>query len=134
MSIEAGVLVDLDGQPIYWHLPPDRSTVALPDSRELWDVIWENRERVLGFAHTHPGTGMPGPSWEDLTTFEAVERALGKRLVWWILSFDQFVELFWEGPGRYDYQPRTCIYPLTWAHQLREQSKTDFVPREQPKD
>lgn len=91
MSIEAGVLVDLEGKPIYWHTPSDRSTAALPDSRDLWMVFWENRERISGFAHSHPGTGVPGPSGTDITTFDAIERALGMRLYWWIISEDRLV-------------------------------------------
>lgn len=115
MSIEAGVLVDLACEPIYWHLPLDRSGGALPDSRPLWDVIWENRERLLGFAHSHPGSGIPGPSHEDVTTFAAVEAALGKRLVWWITSADSFVELCWAGPGKLDYDTGSWPPYHQWA-------------------
>ena len=86
---EVGVLIDLEGQPIYWHLPEDRSSGALPDSRNLWDVIWENRDKVSGFAHTHPGYGKPGPSYTDITTFAAIETGLGRRLHWWIATGDQ---------------------------------------------
>ncbi len=93
--MEAGVLIDLDGHPIYWHTPNDRSGGALPDSRSLWDVIWENRDRISGFAHTHSGYGRPGPSQTDITTFAAIEAALGKRLHWWISSGDQVVRIDW---------------------------------------
>lgn len=86
MSIETGVLVGIDLNPLHWHLPPGRHVAALPDSRELWEVIWENRNQVLGFAHSHPGSGVPGPSWTDITTFVAVEKALGRQIVWWICS------------------------------------------------
>ena len=123
MSIEAGVLVDLDCEPIYWHLPVARSGGALPDSRPLWDVIWENRERVLGFAHSHPGHGMPGPSYEDVTTFAAIELGLGRRLVWWITSSDNFVELCWVGPGKLDYKQGPNIYKPTWMQRLRDESE-----------
>ena len=41
---------------------------------------------LAGVAHSHPGGGIPTPSWEDLTTFAAVEDGLGQRLVWWIVS------------------------------------------------
>jgi len=86
MSIETGVLVGLDLNPIHWHLPQGRSVAFLPDSRDLWDVIWENRNEVLGFAHSHPGSGVPIPSGIDITTFRAVEKALGRQIVWWICS------------------------------------------------
>lgn len=122
MSVEAGVLVDLDCNPIYWHNPAGRTVGSLPDSRELWDVIWEHRERVLGFAHSHPGFGEPGPSYEDVTTFHAVEAALGKRLVWWITTADRFCELCWVGPGRLDYRKGPALYKPPWMEQLRRES------------
>lgn len=124
MSIEAGVLIDIDRNPIHWHMPVDRSVGYLPDSRELWDVIWENRDRVRGFAHSHPGSGVPGPSMEDLTTFAATESGLGRKLVWWITSADCLVTLWWQGPGKFDYfkavVPKEIeleLYP--WLEQLR---------------
>jgi len=101
--IEAGVVVGLDGSALHWHLPADRSTGALPDSPDLWEVLWSRRQDVLGFAHSHPGRGRPGPSWTDLTTFAAIEAGLGRRLTWWITSADQLVELRWIGPGPHDY-------------------------------
>lgn len=103
MSIEAGVVVSKGGKPIHWHLPPGRNAGYLPDSPDLWSVFWENRQEVLGFAHSHPGSGQPSPSWEDLTTFSAVEQGLGRRLVWWITSRDYWVYCYWAGPGPHDY-------------------------------
>lgn len=89
--IEVGVLFNRAGEPIFWHLPPYRTWSALPDSRKLWDVIWENRHDLGGFAHSHPGCGVPGPSLTDLTTFVAIEAALGRKLIWWIISEDHAV-------------------------------------------
>jgi hypothetical protein len=89
--MEAGVVLGLDNKPLYWHTPNERSGGALPDSRALWDFIWENRQQVTGFAHTHPGSGVPGPSHTDITTFVAIEAALGKHLNWFILSSDNQV-------------------------------------------
>lgn len=103
MTIEAGVLVGTDGNAVYWHLPRGRTFGSIPDSRDLWDVIWEGRDRVLGFAHSHPGRGRPSPSHEDVTTFEAVESALGRRLTWWITSADRLSVVRWAGPGPLDY-------------------------------
>lgn len=129
---EAGVLIDRNGKPIYWHLPDNRSIALLPDSHELWDQIWRNRRRLLGFAHSHPGCGIPGPSHEDITTFAAIESALGKRLIWWIVSEDAVVELVWTGPDRlcYDYQGKTFSWVLelrgkrmlSWVQELRDLS------------
>src|SRR6185369_6039063 len=86
MNLEAGVVVGYEGEPIFWHLPEGRTAGYLPDSRELWEVIWENRHNVYGIAHSHPGSGLPGPSREDITTFAGIELGLGRRLVWWITS------------------------------------------------
>lgn len=123
MSIETGVLVNKQGEPIHWHLPPGRNVGYLPDSRDLWDIIWENRDNIQGFAHSHPGSGDTGPSWEDLTTFSAVERALGRRLWWWITSYDRLIALQWEGPGQYDYRIERLDRDLeayaSWLEELR---------------
>ena len=86
--IEVGVVFYRAGQPIHLHRPQGSSGAALPDSPDLWDVLWANRENLGGFAHSHPGDGVPGPSWTDITTFDAIERALGRKLIWWIISKD----------------------------------------------
>jgi hypothetical protein len=125
MSVEAGVLIDLDCEPLYWHLPQGRAAGSLPDSRELWEVIWGRREDVLGFAHSHPGYGEPSPSQEDLTTFAAIESALGKRLVWWVTSEDSFSEWCWTGPDRLDYRKGPAMYEPPWIHELRQLSNYD---------
>lgn len=123
--MEAGVLVGFGGEPIFWHVPPNRTVASLPDSRELWDVLWENRASVYGFAHSHPGSGLTGPSWEDITTFAGIELALGRRLVWWITTTDRLVTVLWAGPGKYDYitYPDITVptpQPPVWLAQLRE--------------
>lgn len=123
--IEAGVVVTGEG-PVFWHLPPDRSGGALPDSRTLWDVLWGARkEEFLGFAHSHPHHGVPGPSWTDLTTFAAVELGLGRRLEWWIASMDRVIVLRWAGPGKHDYTTSLVEDEPEWAEQLREHSRGD---------
>lgn len=85
---EVGVLLDTGHKPLYWHVPADRSSGYLPDSQDLWDVIWERRSQLRGFAHVHPGGGVQGPSIVDITTFEAIETALGRKLEWWIVTHD----------------------------------------------
>lgn len=92
MSLETGVVVGKNGRAIMWHVPEGRSAGSLPDSRGLWKCMWEHREELVGFAHSHPGKGKPWPSYEDLTTFSAVEAALGRRLRWWITSEDGLTE------------------------------------------
>jgi hypothetical protein len=119
---EAGVVLDLGGNPLYWHAPQDRSGAYLPDTRDLWCVIWENRDNLSGIAHTHPGSGIPGPSMEDLTTFAAVESGLGQRLVWWIATSDHLRAFTWVGPDRLDYQVLCDGSSPNWVDQLRELS------------
>jgi len=121
--MEAGVVVDLDGRPLYWHLPEGRSTNRLPDSQELWRVLWENRHRISGFAHSHPGLGLPRPSCEDLSTFAVIELALGKRLTWWIASEDTLVVVQWKGPGERSYQARLALTEPAWLSPLRVASE-----------
>ncbi len=104
MSIEAGVVIDNEGQALFWHEPQNRTGGSLPDSSTLWDVLWNNRDNISGFAHSHPGYGMPSPSYTDITTFAAVEAALGKRLLWPIISGDAIAVFEWCGPGKHDYQ------------------------------
>lgn len=126
MFREACVVVGFRGEPIYWHLPEARTAASLPDSRRLWDVLWENRAPLQGVAHSHPGAGLPIPSWQDYTTFAGVELALGRRLVWWIASRDSLVTVLWAGPGTYDY----VVLPLSgtaaeqyrWLPELRRTS------------
>ena len=96
MSLETAVIIAKDDSVVHWHHPNNRTSVSLPDSQELWDVIWENKDRIGGIAHTHPGSGYPAPSHTDLTTFEAIESGLGKKLKWWILSSNCSVLLEWN--------------------------------------
>jgi len=125
--MEAGVVI-VGGKPAFWHLPEGRSSGSLPDSRSLWDVLWENRGRLDGFAHSHPGGGWPGPSMEDLTTFRAVEKALGRMLNWWIVSQDHMVVLRWSPAGHAE-QLKYVMEPEyrepDWVWKLREHS---YVP------
>lgn len=103
--IETAAVFDLEGNVIHWHLPLGRSGGWLPDSRDLWTILWNNRENLGGVAHTHPWNGEPWPSGTDVTTFAACEAALGKRLVWPIVTLDRVVTFRWSGPGKFDYKP-----------------------------
>lgn len=118
---EIGVVIDEDGLPLYWHAPPNRSSIALPDSRALWEILWRHRDHLWGFAHSHPGRGLPAPSHEDLTTFRAIDQALGRCLMWWIASIDQVIALQWDTvDGKY----RRVIPwpPMIWLDELRRLS------------
>jgi len=122
--IEAGVVIDKNGFPMHWHLPQGRTSASIPDTDTLWNVIWDNRESVLGFAHSHPGGGMPQPSHTDLTTFAAIEAALGRRLFWWITSSEHFIRLEWCGPEKLDYGFMTSEHEPGWVHSLRVISRS----------
>jgi len=89
--LESGVVIGLDGNPIFWHSPISRSLSYLPDSPQLWTVLFEHRNNLLGFAHSHPGSGWPSPSHTDITTFQAIETGLGISLNWWITSADRLM-------------------------------------------
>ena len=104
--IEAAFVFDKGGNVILWHLPRGRTGGSLPDSHNLWDIMWENREILGGIAHTHPWKGTPWPSGIDVTTFSACERGLGRRLVWPIITFDRIICFKWrktkrDAPGEY---------------------------------
>lgn len=135
---EAGVIIDVLGNPIFWHTPDDRTVGSLPDSVTLWSVLWEANKlyqrspiehgALLGFAHTHPGRDHhPSPSMEDITTFEAVERALGRPLHWWIFNETHGIFLS-KSPGRvprldhYHIEPFEDRFMTSWVYQLRKNS------------
>lgn len=105
--IETAFVFDREGRVLRYHLPDGRTGGSIPDSRDLWDLMWNWRETLGGVAHTHPGSGRPSPSHTDVTTFAACERGLGRRLVWPIASSDRITFWVWTGPGEHDYrQPR----------------------------
>ena len=119
---EAYAVLGKDQKVLLMQLPGGGSSVAIPDSRNLWEFIWEHRDEITGIAHTHPGGGIPGPSYEDLTTFRAIEKGLGKRLEWWIATKD-FLSL-------YVYEDREYVFELVrgigsdtpWVTELLELS------------
>lgn len=122
--METALVFDLDGNTIHWHEPAGRSKGSLPDSAALWDVLWGNRDRLGGVAHTHPWDGPSGPSQTDVTTFAAVEAALGARLVWPVVTFTHETHVVWVGPGRLDYSVlRSPSLRVVDVDQLRNRSK-----------
>jgi proteasome lid subunit RPN8/RPN11 len=126
--IETGVVVNVHGEPIFWHEPGGRSSGALPDSRTLWDVLWQAQQDgwLAGFAHTHPGSGVPHPSREDISSFVAIENALGRPLNWWIASADVTIQI---RKSTMDSMPGREIYGIArindpaWVPELRRRSQ-----------
>lgn len=99
---ETGMVFSETGETLFWHEPFGRTAMHLPDSDVLWDFLWANREAIGGVAHTHPWRGVPQPSLKDVTTFRAVERALGRILLWPIVTQDQ-VRYFKYNPVQREY-------------------------------
>lgn len=120
--MEVAVVVDKQGSAIHWHVPEGRSSCAIPDSRGLWEILYENRDVIQGVAHSHPGVGIPGPSHTDVTTFAAIEAGLGRRLDWWITSSNAMVVCRWAGPDRLSYTSILLTVEPFWADKLRELS------------
>jgi hypothetical protein len=87
--LETALVFDETGLLIHLHEPKGRSTTYIPDSPTLWDILWNNRARLGGVAHTHPWEGKADPSITDVTTFRAVELGLGKRLLWPIVTLSE---------------------------------------------
>lgn len=127
--MEAGAVIGINGHVIFWHTPTDRHGGALPDSRQLWDVMWENRVSLEGFAHSHPGSGIPGPSYTDVTTFAAIEAALGRRITWWISSADRTSIVKWCGPDTLSYFAAPLLEEPQWVYQLRKLSEIPSQPK-----
>lgn len=81
-GLESALVFDATGKTIYEHVPFGRTSGFIPDSRGFFDWLYDNVDIVHGIAHLHPWKGWPVPSQTDVTTFSAIERGLGKRLVW----------------------------------------------------
>src|SRR5687768_15959006 len=75
MLREVCFLIGHDGS-VLWADASD-SPVALPDSRDRWEAIWQLREELAEIAHSHP-VGPLAFSAEDESTMEALDSALGR--------------------------------------------------------
>jgi hypothetical protein len=126
MTKEVIVVFDIHGKALYWH-DQDASAGYVPDSDDLFDFLWEHRHHLGGYAHTHPGMGKARPSGIDLSTFEALEKGLGKHLLWPILTFDNMICVV-RNPLYKDRDKAmwTLAGPLTvefdWIDELRRRS------------
>jgi hypothetical protein len=90
------------------------SPIAIPDSRERWDAIWRLRDQLVEIAHSHP-VGPLGFSYEDETTMEALTGALGKRLIFSVISPQGMVRRIDDKDVLVKDEPK-------WANLLRRES------------
>ncbi len=118
MTREVVAVVGADGAVLRWSTGDGAS---VPDDRGLWECLWAARDGLLGVAHSHPGSGPPAPSSEDLSTFAACEAGLGRRLRWWIATADGVIAVEWTGPGRTEYGA-VSPGPTPWLEELRRRS------------
>ncbi|MFO0750161.1 MAG: hypothetical protein U1F43_31500 [Myxococcota bacterium] len=121
-GLEAALVFDVRGGTLHWHVPAARSAASIGDSRALWEVLWAERARLGGVAHTHPWRGPAAASATDVTTFAACEAGLGRRLRWVVATVDDEAQLGWVGPGRLDYAPVAARMEVEELGRLRSLS------------
>ncbi len=66
------------------------TATRIPDARERWEIIWQNRHEITEIVHSHPGNMLDFSS-EDLTTMSAVEAGTGKAFIWSIVTREGFI-------------------------------------------
>jgi hypothetical protein len=66
------------------------SPLALPDSRERWEAIWNRRAELHEIAHSHP-LGPEEFSAEDVSTMHALDDALGRRVRFSLVTPTQYL-------------------------------------------
>jgi hypothetical protein len=98
------------GGAILWADASD-SPVALPDTRDRWNAIWDNREHIENIAHSHPN-GPAAFSLEDETTMEALSSALGKTIRFSVVAPSAVIAR--EGDNTFEINPAPW-----WAELLR---------------
>jgi len=129
--IEVALVFNSSGAPIYWHIPSGASGGAIPDSRQLWHVLWDSRGDLGGVAHTHPWNGEAAPSHTDITTFAALEAGLGKRLLWPIVTMTEvryFVSNLYT--GQIVETPSTFDEERWWKEQVTEMRRLSHAEGE----
>ena len=126
--IETALVFDKQGRTLHWHEPSGRSGGSIPDTRSLWDVLWEHRPiekggsgRLGGVAHTHPWDGFSGPSQTDVTTFRACEQGLGGLFLWPVVTFTHINWLRYNPDTRL-YETIRKPFRLVGAKELRDKS------------
>ena len=125
--METALVFDRNGKTICFHEPAGRSGGSIPDTRSLWDVLWENRANLGGVAHTHPWDGPAHPSHTDLTTFDAIERGLGQKLLWPVVTFTDvaYVESYLDHYSERQWRFTSSVpYEIEGIEELRARSRT----------
>lgn len=123
--IETGVVLDKNGEVLFWHEPAGRTAGSIPDDPDLWTRIWNARDVIGGHAHTHPWEGQALPSQEDLSTYHAIERALGRSLKWYVVTMNDVARVIIETHPTYKgFIGWTAFMVDTpaWVPQLRAKS------------
>lgn len=113
--LETSLVFDYEGKTIGWDEPEGRNSGWLPDSDHLWDdLLWPNRKgRLCGHAHTHSSDSILGFSSRDLRSFAAIEKGLGRRLVWVVVTPTQAIAACYnEKKGLYEGAPLPVIKEL----------------------
>jgi len=70
-------LIGKNGEILYADF--SQSPTAMPDKRQRWQAVWNNRENLAEIAHSHP-LGGSRFSQEDETTMAALDLALGQAM------------------------------------------------------
>ena len=119
--IETCAVIGKNGDVLLWHEPAKRTGGSIPDSFDLWVFLLENKDKIQGVAHSHPGSGRAWPSYEDVTTFSAVERGLGCKLDWWIVTENTLMLLRSEN-WKKGFERLEDVTPRSWLNELRRLS------------
>ena len=120
MKREVCFLIGQNGE-LLWS-DASSSPLALPDSRERWDAIWQHRAQLVEIAHSHP-LGPEQFSAEDTSTMRALDDALGKNVHFSLVTPRQYLL---RGPDDIAV-PAT---PPRWARALRIASGMSESPIE----
>jgi hypothetical protein len=99
------------------------SPVALPDSRDRWEAIWQLREELAEIAHSHP-VGPARFSAEDESTMEAIDSALGRTMRYSVVAPRATIVRAGGKTFRIDPEP-------WWASLLRFNSGMTRDPRQE---
>ncbi len=130
---EVFFLIDEDGS-ILWSDAGD-SPVRLPDSRARWEAIWSRRDRIAEIAHSHP-VGPLAFSREDETTMRALASALGRSLLFSVVSPDGMIRCTEDLEAGSDTRRATVVGDEPWwtsvlrlASGIQQTSRLELVRR-----